>query len=316
MLKFMQNPTEPQRFAFLLAPRFSLLCLANAVEPLRAANMLSGQRLYDWRLLSADGQAVVSSSGLMMQVAGALEATQDALMVLSSYDYQRWATPELTQALGRAARGAALVGGLDTGAWALAAAGLLEGRRATIHWQERSLFEERFLGVRVQPDRYVIDGRWLTAGGGTAALDLMLDLIGQRAGEGLRLEVAALFLHEARARTEQHQHPLVLPAAAKALAPVIRQMQHHLEDPLPIPVLAAQAGLHPRDLERRFRRALGTTPHSYYRHLRLAQARGLLTETNLSVSEVATRCGFASPVALTRALRLHFGQTPRLLRKS
>ncbi len=310
---------SPQTFAFLLLPRFSNHCLANTLEPLRAANALSGRSLYRWQLVSLDRDAVVSSSGLEIRTEHRLSKLDhaDVLMLLSSYDYRRQWTPELQAQLKRKARTIGVIGGLDTGSYLLARAGLLNGYRATIHWQELGAFEEEFPEVQAVADRFVIDRNRVTAGGATTALDLMLHLIGERHGEALRLDVAGLFIYDrphAGGDPQRAAHAVAVPGQAREVAAAIGVMEDNLEEPLAITEVSRRSRCTQRELEQRFRRALGATPLFYYRHLRLAAARRMVLETERRVSEIAVRTGFKSASALTRAFREHFGDTPRQIR--
>jgi transcriptional regulator GlxA family with amidase domain len=303
----------------VLLPRFSNHCLANALEPLRAANVLSGRTLYRWKLVSLNGDMAVSSSGLEIRTAQTLDSLghSDSLLVLSSYDYRRQATPGLSRLLKRKARMAGVIGGLDTGSYLLARAGLLDGYRATIHWQELDALQEEFPRVDSVSDRFVIDRGRITAGGATTALDLMLHLIGERHGEALRLDVAGLFIYDrphAGADPQRALHMAPAPGQATAVAGAIAIMEANLEEPLAIAEVGRRSGCTQRELERRFHRALGATPLFYYRHLRLAAARRMVLETERQVSEIAVRTGFRSASALTRAFREHFGDTPRRIR--
>lgn len=317
-IRFSPTPA-PENFAFLLLPRFSNHCLANALEPLRAANALSGRTLYRWQLVALTDDAVVSSSGLEIRTEGKLSALthSDVLFVLPSYDYRRQTTPELNSLLKRKAREIGIIGGLDTGSYLLARAGLLDGYRATIHWQELDAFEEEFPQIKTVSDRFVIDRNRITAGGATTALDLMLHLIGERHGEALRLDVCGLFIYDrphAGGDPQRAMHITPVSGQAPAVAEAIGIMESNLEEPLDIGEVGRRSGCTQRELERRFRRALGATPLFYYRHLRLAAARRMVLETQRRVSEIAVRTGFGSASALTRAFREHFGDTPRRVR--
>ncbi len=317
-IRFSSAP-PPENFAFLLLPRFSNHCLANALEPLRAANALSGRTLYRWQLVSLERDEVASSSGLEIRTGQRLATLQgvDVLFVLPSYDYRRQTTPELNTLLKRKAREIGVIGGLDTGSYLLARAGLLDGYRATIHWQELDAFEEEFSQVEVVSDRFVIDRNRITAGGATTALDLMLHLIGENHGEALRLDVCGLFIYDrphAGADPQRALHIAPVPGTAPVVANAISIMEANLEEPLAIGEVGRRSGCSQRDLERRFRRALGATPLFYYRHMRLAAARRMVLETERQISEIAVRTGFGSASALTRAFRQHFGDTPRSIR--
>ncbi len=321
------TPRDPIRdVSILVLPGFSNLCLATTVEPLRAANQLAGERLYRWRLLSLDGGSVRTSSDIEINVAGAFtdRIETDALFVIAAAHYADQNSRALRATLRRAARSVRCLGGLDTGAYLVASAGLLDGHRATIHWEELDTFAETFPQIDVTRDRYVIDGNRVTAGGATTVLDLMLDILGRQDGVAQALAVSGRFIYDpgdgvaARpARGPQQAVPLRLIARKdEAIALAVALMDAHVEDPLPIGALAAHAGIGLRDLERRFHRHLGTSPGAYYRSLRLALARRLFEETDLSVGEVAARSGFNSASALARALRRSGGRTARDLRRA
>ena len=300
---------EPRtsRVAMLLFERFSNHCLANTVEPLRAANDILGRAAYEWRFLTPDGAPVASSSALSVVPAAALAAsgTGDALVVMPSYGYRAHATPALARDLAAAAARHATLIGMDTGAWPLAAAGLLDGRRATIHPSELDAFAERFARVRAVPERWVEDGDRITAGGAMAAFDLMLHLIARRHGAALTLEIEAMFL--------RNDAPLPAtggPHVRRALA----RMEESVEAPEPIAAIARAAGCSQRRLEGAFRASFGATPSAVYRRLRLAAARRRVEDGEMGVAEIAVRSGYASASAFTRAFRREYGRAPRFLR--
>lgn len=321
------NPTEsPRRIGFLLLPGLSNLCLANAVEPLRAANDTgpsdpAGGPAYAWRLLSLDGRPVRTSSGIEIGVDGALPGAGetgldrwDAFFVIASYGYRAHATARLKSGLRRAAGRSAILGGFDTGPWLLAAAGLLDGYDATIHWQEQERLGEDFPEVRVGGARYVVDRDRITAGGATTVLDLMLRLIRRDLGDVAALDVMRLFVYDTERPAEgAQQGALQAPFAARApiVAAAIAAMEQAIETPRPVDAIAAAAGCSQRKLERAFDRALGITPQRYYQYLRLTAARRLLLESGRSVTEVAAATGFTSATSFARAYRRLFGHAPK-----
>lgn len=281
--------------------------------------MKSGQQLYRWSLVSVDGQPVRSSSGLEVSADCALDALvcPDILFVMPSYQYRLYESPVVLARLRQFARQAVPLGGLDCGAHMLAAAGLLDHYRATIHWEELGLFEERFLDVVVSRDRYVIDRDRITAGGGTTALDLMLHLIRRDAGERLANDVAGVFIYDHERAS--HDPQWVNPAGSLAkrdprLRDALEIMMDHVEDPLSIVDLARRVGVSQRDLERLFKKMLKTSPHRYYQHMRLTRAQSLLLESDLTMPEIAARTGYHSSVSFARAFKAHYGIPPRSLR--
>jgi len=305
----MNQTAAPQKIGVLLFDAFSNHCLANTVEPLRAANQLSGRALYDWSFLTPDGAPVTSSSGMQVAAHGSLkDAAGDLLIVMPSYRFEDHANPATARSLRAAARRFDQVAGFDTGSWLLAEAGLLTGRRATIHWDVLGRFSERFDNIDARRERFVIDGDRITCGGAMAAFDLIMELIGHRQGEALRLEVATLFMSGDAGRAPRLRDPVVARAVAA--------MQETLEEPLPIGQIARRVGRSQKELERRMRTALGAAPQQVYRRFRLVEARKLILETDMQVREIALRCGYQDASAMTRAFHGEFGTTPRALRKT
>ncbi|WP_412553063.1 GlxA family transcriptional regulator [Shimia sp. MIT1388] len=302
----------PQKIGVLLFDGFSNHCLANTVEPMRAANTLSGKALFDWAFLSLDGAAVRSSSQLPVTPHGRLsEASGDMLVVMPSYGFIGHAGWQTQSALRAAAKRFGTVCGMDTGSWLMAEAGLLEGHRATIHWEELTAFAERFPDVTAERERFVIDGARVTCSGAMAAFDLVMFLIGRDFGQALALEVAQLFMTRDSARS----HEGGATPAGRVVNRALAVMQDHLEEPLALPEVARRAGVTQKTLAARMLAELGATPAVVYRRLRLNLARKLVVDTDLSVSEVALRSGYGDPAAMTRAFRAEFATTPQALRK-
>lgn len=312
-VRITQKSYRSRTASVVLFEDFSNLCLANAVEPMRAANRLSGRDLYRWRFAAFAPGLITSSSGLSVQVVHALGdgAAGDRLFVMPSYGHQSHAGPSAKRGLRAARRRYDLIVGLDTGSWLLAAAGLLEGRRATIHWDELSAFAEAFPDIDVVEDRFVFDGDVATCGGATTTLELQFDLIERDHGATLALEVAALFMHGERAPrldpAERHSDDRVVRAAAAL-------MRRRIEAPLSIQKIADQLGVSRRGLEVRFRSAARRSPAALYQSIRLTEARRLVERTTLSVAEIAARCGYQDASAMTRAFRAAHGTTPSALR--
>ena len=297
----------------LLFDRFSNLCLANAVEPLRATNSISRRPLYRWRFLGIEAAPVTSSSGLPVMPESALRNSEggDYLIVMPSYDFRSHANIATTRALRAAARGRypTLIG-MDTGSWLLATAGLLDGRRATIHWDEYDSLAETFPEVQVLRDRFVIDGNRLSCGGVTTALDLILHLIREHHGAMLSLEVAAMFMHGIR---EPPWNFRMTPDAA--IHGAVSLMRRNIENPLPIPEIARRSAMDRKRLESLFSAETGCTPQVIYKKIRLREARRLLENTNQTIAEIATRCGYVNAASLARAFGGEFGRTPSSLRR-
>ena len=310
------QPARRQRhFAFALVNQFSHLSFAGAIEPLRLANRMSGQTLYRWSLLSDTGAPVACSNGTRVEVDAPLGeiARDDVVLVCAGVDVRANTTATLRNWLRRVARRGAVIGGLCTGAYALATSGLLNGRRGTIHWENRDGFEEEFPDIVLTKSVFVIDGNRITAAGGTASLDLMLRLIADDQGKELANAVADQMIYAA-IRTEVDAQRLSIPTRIGVrhprLAEVVAMMERQIEEPASPAELAAAVGMSTRQLERLFRRYLNRSPKRYYMELRLARARNLLMQTSMSVIEVALASGFTSPSHFSKCYRAQYGTTP------
>lgn len=308
--------TAPLSLALLILPQASILEVASVLDPMRAANRHLGSEGFRWRILSPDGAAVPLTCGIELPAQGDPGAARgmDALMVVAGFAQADVATRPLIREVRRLAPGLGLVGGIDAGPWVLARAGLLDGHRATVHWEDLEDLAAAHPAVTVVPDRFVIDRARATAGGAAPAQDLMLHIIACRHGKALARQVAASFLTTARPGSE----PQIAAADATLdprVAVAVARMEARIETPEPAAATAAALGLSPRRLEGLFRDALGTTPGAYALSLRLAAARRMVTDTRHPLAEVALRCGFSSPATFARAFRVAFGQSPSGLRR-
>jgi transcriptional regulator GlxA family with amidase domain len=309
---------QPTLMELLVVDGFSLMSLAATLEPLRAANRVSGRTLYEWRLVSPSGSAVTSSSEVSLAVSGGFDAAarRDALIVVAAFDAERHGAPALKK-LRAVARSRVPLGGIESGSWILARGGLLDGYRATAHWEDVEEFAASFPGVEAVADRYVIDRDRFTAGGASPALDMMLHLIRAQHGMAIALKVASVFIYDQEHLATDRQ-PVVslgrLEFAEPRLTAAIRLMEGAIEETLPVAAIAKRIGLSARSLQSLFMCHLGVTPHAYYLDLRLDATRRLLLQTRWSVVAIAAACGFASSSDLARAFRRRYRCTPRELR--
>ena len=306
---------RPTRLAYLLLPQFSLMAFSAACEPLRAANQLSGRALYDWVLVSADGTPVPSSSGLVSLVHhGVADAPKvDLAVVCASFTPRSAATTPVLAWLRRLASHGTYLAGIDTGSEVLAKAGLLDGHRATVHWEHLEAFTTDFPKVEATQDLYVTDRRRFSAAGGTACLDLMLYVIRSQHGHELATRVSDWFIYSRiRSGEEAQRMPLRdrLAAGNPRLLEAVSLMEGAIEEPLSAGELARRVGVSTRELERLFQRWLKATPSAYYRRMRLERARALLRQTDTSITEVAFACGFGSIASFSRSYRACYGHPP------
>ncbi|AMB86459.1 AraC family transcriptional regulator [Pseudomonas agarici] len=303
-----------KRIGLLILPQFSMMALAGASEPLRAANRLSGKALYEWTLLTESGGAVSSSSGIEIQTLSIEQAPEvDRIFVLASLDIEHQKPPRMIRFLQRAAARGKTVGALSTGTFILARAGLLEGKRCTLHWECIAQFSEEFPTIEVTRDLYVNHGNRWTCGGGTAAIDLMLAQIALDYGSQLAASVAEQFLHARIRAPEEHQRMSIqwrFGVHDKRLTVAIAVMENNLESIVGIEEIADRCNLSHRQLERLWHQHFGMTPKKFYLELRLSEARRLLRESTQPIVSIAYSCGFVSASHLGAAYRRVWGCTP------
>ena len=300
------------RLAFLTLPNFSMIACANGIEVLRMANRLSGTDAYAWDVVTSDGLPAVASNGLTLQptvpLAG-LQKAPDLLLACGGVDVREAVDSRVTAALRRFARENVPLGSLCTGAFALAEAGLLRGRRCAIHWENLAAIEEEFREIEFVNDLFTVDRDRVTCTGGIAPISLMLAMVEARLGPALAASVAAQFLVDrVRAGTERQRGAGY--AAPEKLAAAVRMMEDAVGWPLNAAAVARSVGLSPRQLERLFRKHLGESPAAYAAGLRLDKARTLLRETSMQVTEVGAACGYATPSRFSAAYRGRFGRPP------
>lgn len=306
---------RPRRFVFLLLDRFTMISFAGAIEPLRIANRVTGRTLYSWSLAGESGTEAVCSNGVAFRLDMGLDEIEreDTLLVCGGIDVQKATTKAVVNWLRREARRGVTIGGLCTGAYALAKSGLLDGKKATIHWENQDGFTEEFEEVRLTKSVFVMDGNRLTTAGGTASIDMMLKIIARDQGDEIANTVADQLIYSS-IRTDVDTQRLSIPTRIGVrhpkLSQVIQMMEANIEDPISPADLAEDVGMSTRQLERLFRRYLNRSPKRYYMELRLQKARNLLMQTDMSVINVALACGFASPSHFSKCYRAHYNTTP------
>ena len=310
-----------QHYSFLLVDEFAHIAFGCAIDPLRIANLVSGQELYQWSLTSVEGDRATCANGTVVLVDHALDDLPecDQLFVLSGINMRRHITPALLNALRKANRHGTRIGALCSGAWVLAEGGMLDGMKAAIHWDYHDSFMEAFPEVNLVRNVFVADEKHMTASGGTATADLMLHLIERDHGPDIATSVADQMVYNAvREPTAEQKVSLQSRSGMRNphLVKAIARMQETIEAPLSAAEIASEIGISTRQLERLFGRYLNASPKKYFMELRLERARHLLVQTEASVIDVALACGFESAGHFSRVYRAAFGVTPTNQRRT
>ena len=305
-----------QHVGFLLIPNFSMIAFSTALEPLRMANRLSNRELYAWQTITVDGAPIAASNGISLDANCSLSelGKLDCLFVCSGEHVHENCGRTLLFWLRKLARSKLMLGAVCTGSYILAKAGLLNGYRCTIHWENMASMREEFPQVIVSSELFELDRDRLTCSGGTAPLDMMLNLINRDHGGHLAVAVSEEFICERiRGRNDRQRIPLRLSLGTSQpkLVEAVSLMEANLEEPMSLDELAKHVELSRRQLERLFQKHLNCVPTRYYLELRLARARQLLLQTTMSIVDVAFACGFVSAPHFSKCYRDYFSVPPR-----
>lgn len=307
--------TPLQEIAIVLLEKFSVISFSCTIEPLREANWVLGRKAYNWRAYSQDGKPVMASNGLSVNVHGSIDDIKfcPIVIICSSFDPHLSTTKKLLLWLRKLAREGTKLGGVETGSWVLARAGLLNGYRATIHYENRTSIAEVFPEVILTDNIFEIDRNRFSASGATAAMDMMLHFIGAQHGIAIASTVAEQFVYN-RIRSSQDPQRLSTPQKYGWRHPQLRRLTEILDSQLErrinVAELARTSELSVRQVHRLFKAHLGVSPQAYHRQQRLQRARDMLRLTELSVLEIAMSNGFASSSDFSRAYRKAFQRSP------
>ncbi|WP_421849577.1 GlxA family transcriptional regulator [Oricola sp.] len=319
-MSYSELGVTPLECSFLVLPGSSLLTLASAVDPLRAANRMVGSRVFDWAYVSLDGEAVPTSAEIAWPVRGRFDPARriDVFGVIAGFGAPGMRDRLLLGGIFKAARQARLTVGIESGAWLLARAGLLDGLRATTHWHDFEDFAAAFPAVDLRTDRAVTDGKLLTTSGASPTFDAMIDLVRRTCGETVAIDTAGNFIHDAHRAAGEAQVPFAFgPPGARDVRFIdaVRAMESRIDEPVTIEAIARRVSLSVRGFENLFLREIGKTPGAFFLSLRLNAARRLLADTQVPINEIAARTGFSSSAAFSRAFKRGFAKSPTDFRR-
>lgn len=309
--------TQPKRLAMLLIDGFALMSYASIIEAYRAANILAGQPAYEWTHISVDGQPVRASAGASVivdhQVGDLVDC--DILFLFAGGDPTTFSDQRVFAWLRKLASEGVLMAGISGGPFILAKAGLLDGHVATIHWDHETAFAEEFHNVALLPDLYVIDRRRITCAGGTAGLDLAVELIERDNGAAFATKVGEWFITPEHRSADRPQRLGLRERYGVSNDKVLRtlaKMERSIEEPQSKENLASSVAISVRQLERLFKSHLNASVNAVYLSIRLQHAQSLLRKTSMPITEVAFACGFRSASHFSRIYRTQFGINPRV----
>lgn len=309
------------RLAIMIMPGFSQLSLSSFVDPLRLANSVCGRSFFKWTIASLDGRPVECASGFSLSVGGDFAGLGERIqpldcpsmvIVCAGDRVEKQISASLSKTLRLCKRHGVPIAALGTATWLLAETGLLDGTACTIHWDKRAALAETFARLEVNDALFVRDPGLVTCAGEFASFDLVMELITEHLGKEIALAVCRHTTagHWRSASDRQWTINADQTRVNKPITDVIRMMEEHIEDPLPLRDIARCVGRSQRQIERLFYRAVSSSPMRYYLHLRLARAKRLIEQTELPIVEIAIACGFASASHFSKCFRDAFGASP------
>lgn len=304
------------RVGFLLIDKFTLVALSTAIEPLRMANQLTGETLYEWRVISVDPNPVCSSDGVEVIPDTTINENEsfDMVIVVAGNDVAASFSSRESSWLKRRARANVTLGGVCTGAYVLARAGLLDGYSCSAHWECLAALQEECPRVYTNTQLFTFDRDRITCTGGDVPIHMMMNLVSVHHGQLLANAISDMFVCE-RIREGHEPQRLMMERQISAnqpkLAEAVQLMQANLEEPLELNRIADLAGVSRRQLERLFQGHLGLSPSRFYLKLRLEKAQHLLRQTARPIVEIAMMCGFISATHFSRCYRKYMGKPPR-----
>ncbi|KIC39077.1 AraC family transcriptional regulator [Ruegeria sp. ANG-R] len=305
---------------FLLLPKLTMLAFSAAVEPLRIANQVTNKELYKWYLISEDGNPVRCSNGVKITPDLDLHTLprSSRLFVCSGIEPSESSNSKILSWISRQKAFGCKLGGICTGAFTLAKAGALIGKKFTLHWENQPAFVEHFEDLKPSANLYEIDNDLMTCGGGNAATDMMLDMIETDFGKDLAIIVSDMCIHfrsNNRKTLQKSAFSVALGSRNQYLINAMQIMHENLEDPLDISEIAEIVQISRRQLERLFQKYVETSPVQFYIELRVARAYALLSETEMTVAEIAAATGFGSATQLTVRFKKRYGEAPTSFRR-
>lgn len=308
----------PSRFGFLLVNDFTLISMSSAVEPLRMANRISGRKYYSWRTIGESGEDVVASDGLSVNAEYSIDDPDvlsdiDIVIVCGGRRIEKNTTEPVIRWLRSVSKRRIALGAICTGTHVLAKAGLLDGYRCSVHWENISSLADMFPNVSVGRSVFTIDRDRLTCSGGTAPVDMMLHLVRRQLGADVSAGVAEQFVYERiRRSSDQQRVPLkhTVGNQSEKLIIAVELMEANIREPISQPELASYVGLSRRQLQRLFQRYLGRTPSAQYLQIRLQRARELLHQSSMGLVEIASLTGFVSSSHFSKCYKVFYGYSP------
>jgi transcriptional regulator GlxA family with amidase domain len=306
-----------QRIGFVLYRGFQIMGLA-AASAFEFANVTAGEELYEVRLVSEAGGPVRSSLGAAIDTVPFGEERLDTLLVTGGNGRPE-TTPGLLDLVRRAPALTRRLGGICTGAFVLAEAGLLDGRRATTHWWLSRELQLDFPRIKVEEDRiFIVDEGVWTSAGMTAGVDLALAMVEKDLGGDVARSVARKLVVYHRRAGGQSQHSVLLELEPKSdrIQSALAYAKRNLQAPLSVEELAGAASLSPRQFSRAFRAETGQSPAKAVERLRVEAARLMMEQGRLSIDVVARETGFDDPERMRRAFLRAFGQPPQAIRRN
>lgn len=310
-----------RKFAFYLAPKFSMMSLLSMTEPLRAANEIAGRDIYEYAFFGdAAGTTAINGMTIATETVMARKKNFDAVIACASYEAEKGVTRKAVDWLRWLGAHGIVLGSADTGAYLLAATGIWGKTPFAMHWLSRPAFEARYPEFPLSHNTIELAAKRISCAGATTGIDMMLHIMKADLGEAFSGKVANHFIHNNGKERASIEHNALSELLRGIRVPEVRRalqlMESRVDARITVVEIAQAVGLTMKQLERQFRREVNETPTSVYQHIRLSRAYNLLQQSDLPVDVIATTCGFLSRTQFSAAFRAKFGTSPSSIRAS
>lgn len=304
-----------RHITFCLCPQVPLFPIASAIEVLRHANRLADKPVYGWTFLCENDESVQDSNGLWLHPSCPIAQARDPDMafIVAGAHANDLVQPQLLRWLQLQARHGRIVGGITNGAFQLASVGLLNHHAATTHWEDFESFCVLYPQVSAKYQRFVIDRKRITCSGGSATLDLFIEIVRLDHGPETALAVSRLMLLQDYSLPRQSVDQLIFDGShhySPRLQRALSLLDAGVGQSINVSELAGRIGVGRRELLRLFKKEIGKTPSEILNQRRLERAQSLVLHSQLSLAMVASTTGFSSQSHLTSNYRKQYGTTP------
>ena len=309
------NPGKQINIGILLVPNYGMMAYANLIHVFNAANRVKSACNFHYRTIAVN-ENTKSNEDILVNIDTVLpyQHALDYLFIIASKDAATYADKTCLNFIRQQAAIGCHIAGITSGTWLMAKAGLLKQQPATVHWMDLIALKETYPQVEVLRDRFLVAEKISTCAGGSATIDLAMNLIGRHLSNVQTMAIEARLIHKSHSDAKLQPAIMQLPKTGidRRIHETIELMNEHISQPLNMGTICQRLKVNQRTLEALFKRQLQITPKHCYLHIRLSQAKNLLRTKVLPITDIALAVGFSTPSTFSTAYKKWAGYSPKL----